>query len=216
MTKSILPRRKYDSTRRQAQAKQTRRQILEAARQLFTERGYTGATIEAIAATAEVAPETIYAVFKNKKKILTSLLNLSTATDAEENLPILQRARPQAVSREHDQHRQLQMFAQVVADNLEGVAYLSEIMLVAAKTEPDIDKLLQYLLKQRWQHMAIAVRQVTFNGPLRENMDETDATDIVGTLTSPEVFLLLTRERGWSKEKYREWLAKSLIRMLLP
>ena len=216
MAKSNSTKRKYDSTRRQAQAGETRRQILEAAHKLFIEHGYAGATIEAIAKEAGVALKTVYAVFKNKWKILVTLLNNSSSNSGEENIPMLERAGPKAVAQEHDQRRQLQMFAQVVASNLEGAAPIAEIMQVAAKTEADIDKLVQNLNKQRWQHMAVAVQQIVTNGPLQEKMDEADATDIVWTLTSPEVFLLLTRDRGWSKEKYAEWLADTLIRALLP
>jgi AcrR family transcriptional regulator len=216
MTQPTSSKRKYDSTRRQAQADETRRQILVAAHKLFIERGYAGATIEAIATEAGVAPETIYAVFKNKKKILVNLINFLSATRAEEKIPLLQRAGPQAVAQERDQRRQLKMFAQIVADNLEGAAPISEIILVAAKTERDVDKLMQHLIKQRWQHMTVAVQQIASNGPFRENMDEAYATDTVWTLTSPEVFLLLTRDLGWAKEKYAQWLAETLIRVLLP
>ncbi|MGZ9222483.1 MAG: TetR/AcrR family transcriptional regulator [Anaerolineales bacterium] len=216
MTKSNPPKRKYDSTRRQAQAEETRHQILAAAHKLFMERGYAGATIEAIATEAGVAPETIYAVFKNKKKILVNLINFLSATRAEEKTPLLQRAGPQAVAQERDQRRQLQMFAQIVANNLEGAAPISEIILVAAKTERDVDKIMRQLIKQRWQHMTVAVQQIASNGPFREKMDEADATDIVWTLTSPEVFLLLTRDLGWPKEKYVQWLAETLARVLLP
>lgn len=216
MTKSNPPKRKYDSTRRQAQAEETRRQILAAAHKLFMERGYAGATIEAIATEAGVAPETIYAVFKNKKKILVNLINFLSATRAEEKTPLLQRAGPQAVAQERDQRRQLQMFAQIVANNLEGAAPISEIILVAAKTERDVDKIMRQLIKQRWQHMTVAVQQIASNGPFREKMDEAYATDIVWTLTSPEVFLLLTRDLGWPKEKYVQWLAETLARVLLP
>jgi len=216
MTKSDSSKRKYDSTRRQAQAEETRRQILAAAHKLFIARGYAGATIEAIATEAGVAPETIYAVFKNKKKILVKLINFSSATRAEEKTPLLQRAGPQAVAQERDQRRQLQMFAQIVADNLEGAAPISEIILVAAKTERDVDKIMQQLIKQRWQHMTVAVQQIASNGPFREKKDEAYATDIVWTMTSPEVFLLLTRDLGWSKEKYARWLADTLARLLLP
>jgi len=216
MPKSNSTKRKYDSTRRQAQAGETRRQILEAAHKLFIEHGYAGATIEAIAKEAGVALKTVYAVFKNKRKILVTLLNISSSTSGEENIPMLERAGPKAVSQEHDQRRQLHMFAQVIANNLEGAAYISEIMQVAAKTEADVDKMVQNLNKQRWQHMAFAVQQIATNGPLQEKMDEAYATDTVWTLTSPEVFLLLTRDRGWSKEKYAEWLADKLIRALLP
>jgi hypothetical protein len=91
-----------------------------------------------------------------------------------------------------------------------------EIHHAAAKVEPDVDDLEQKLNQQRWQHMAVAVRIFEHNGPLMENLDEEYATDTVWTLTSPEVFLLLTRDRRWSKEKYIHWLADALIKELLP
>ena len=216
MTKLKSSKRKYDSTRRQAQADETRRQILTAANKLFNERGYAGATIEAIAAEAGVAPETIYAGFKNKGKILVSLVNFLSASRSEERVPLLERAGPQAVAKERDQRRQLQLFAQVVANNLEGNASTSEIILVAAKTDPEIEKITQQFIKQRRQHMGVAVHQIAANGPFRENMDEEYAIDTVWTLASPEVFLLLTRDLSWSKEKYEQWLAETLIKVLLP
>ena len=119
MTKRKSTKREYDSTRRQAQANETRRHILEAARKLFMERGYAGATAEAIAAEAGVAAQTIYAIFKNKKRILVSLMNVSPATGVEDHTPMPERPSVQAVSQERDQRRQLEMFAQVVAANLD-------------------------------------------------------------------------------------------------
>ena len=216
MTKLKSSKRKYDSTRRQAQADETRRQILTAANKLFNERGYAGATIEAIAREAGVASETIYAVFKNKGKILVSLVNFLSASRSEERVPLLERAGPQAVAKERDQRRQLQLFAQVVANNLEGNASISEIILVAAKTDLEIEKITQQFIKQRRQHMGVAVHQIAANGPFRENMDVEYAIDTVWALASPEVFLLLTRDLSWSKEKYEQWLAETLIKVLLP
>lgn len=216
MTKLKSTKREYDSTRRQAQANETRRHILEAARKLFTERGYAGATAEAIAAEAGVSAQTIYAIFKNKKRILVSLMNVSPATGVEDHTPMSERANVQAVSQERDQRRQLQMFAQVVASNLNQVAGVFEVMTEAAKTEPDFERIAQKLNKQRLEHMTLAVQQIAANGPFRENMDEARARDTVWTLTSGEVFLLMTRDRGWTKEQYAEWLADILIRALLP
>jgi AcrR family transcriptional regulator len=216
MTKPKSTKREYDSSRRQAQANETRRHILEAARKLFMERGYAGATAEAIAAEAGVSAQTIYAIFKNKKKILVSLMNVSPTTGVEDHTPMSERPNVQAVSQERDQRRQLEMFAQVVAANLDQVAIISEIMADAARTEPDFDRILQKLNKQRLEHMTLAVQQVAANGPFRENIDEDYARDTVWTLTSPEVFLLLTQERNWSKEKYAQWLENMLTRALLP
>ena len=216
MPKPKSPKRTYDSSRRQAQANETRRHILESARKLFLERGYAGATAEAIAADAGVSAQTIYANFKNKKRILVSLMNVSPATGMEDHTPLSERENVQAVGQERDRRRQLQMFAQVVANNLDQVSAVFDIMTDAAKTEPDLDRIIQKMNKQRLENMMFAVRQFAVNGPFRNNMDEIHARDIVWTLTSGEVFLLLTRDRGWSKEKYADWLADMLIQALLP
>jgi len=215
MKKPPTPKRKYDSTRRQAQAEETRRRIMDAARTLFMERGYAGATINEIANGGGVALKTVYAVFENKRNILIELLNKSSSDRGEEHLPVLERPSVKAVTQERDPRRQMKMFAEVIAGNLEGAAFISEIMNVAAKTDPDIRELVDRLNKQRWQNMAFAVKQFTANGPLREK-DAASATDTVWTLTSPEVFLLLTRERGLSKKEYAEWLADKLARALMP
>ena len=215
MTKRKSTKREYDSTRRQVQANETRRHILEAARKLFMDRGYAGATAEAIAAEAGVAAQTIYSIFKNKKRMLVSLMNVSPTTGVEDHTPMSERPSVQAVSQERDQRRQLEMFAQVVAANLDQFAVVSEIMADAAKTDPDLHRILQKLNKQRLEHMTLAVEQVAANGPFREKINEGYARDIVWALTSPEVFLLLTQERGWPKEKYAQWLADMLIRVLL-
>lgn len=168
------------------------------------------------AAEADVSPQTIYAIFKNKKKILVSLMNVSPATGVEDHTPMPQRPNVQAVAQEHDQRRQIQMFAQVVANNLDQVAAVFEIMTDAARIEPDFDRIIQQLNKQRLEHMTLAVQQIAANGPFREGIDEIYARDTVWALTSGDVFLLLTRDRGWSKEDYAVWLEDMLIRALLP
>ena len=60
MSDDVKPRRRYDSTRRQAQAARTRQDILAAAHDLFLERGYAGTTLAAIAKAAGVVVETVY------------------------------------------------------------------------------------------------------------------------------------------------------------
>ena len=105
---------------------------------------------------------------------------------------------------------------EVVADNLTGAAPVSQIMADAARTERDIQKILQRMDGLRLDHMTTATRQIAAHGPFRDGIDFASARDVIWTLTSPEVFLLLTRHRGWSKEKYATWLADSLISALLP
>ena len=50
------------------------------------------------------------------------------------------------------------------------------------------------------------------NGPLR--VDDDVAAETVWALTSPELYVLLTEVRGWSRERYAAWLADSLRALL--
>ena len=55
MSKSVKPRRRYESPRRREQAAATRQAILETAERLFAKRGYVGTSVAEIAKEAGVA-----------------------------------------------------------------------------------------------------------------------------------------------------------------
>jgi len=215
MAKRTPPKRKYDSSRRKEQARQTRLQITEAAHRLFIERGYAGATIYGIAQEAGVAPETVYAIFGSKRKILAYLVDIFLGGD-DQPIRILDRPEPQAVMQDTDQRRQLAMFAQGITEILARATPVLEIMRGAAKTEPEIASLVHNLHTERLENMTTFVHSLAANGALQNGLDEAYAGEIVWTITSPEVFQLLTAFRGWTKEKYLHWLAETLTRLLLP
>ncbi len=215
MAKQTPPKRKYDSSRRKEQARQTRLQITKAAHKLFVERGYAGATIEAIAQESGVAQETVYATFGSKRKILAFLLDISIGGD-DQPVRLLDRPEPQAIMHDMDQRRQLSMFARDITRILSRASPVFEIMRSASKTEPEIDKLLHGLYRERLQNMIRFVQSIIANGPLRDGMDEAQAGEMVWALTSPELFQLFKVERGWTAEKYAQWLTDILIRLLLP
>lgn len=215
MTHSQKPKRKYNSTRRQAQARETRRQILEAARGLFIEFGYAGTTIEAIAQGGNVAPETIFSSFGNKRTILARLMDISVGGD-DQPISLMQRPGPQTVLRESDPARQLELFAADISGILARVAPMFAVVRMAAKTEPEIAELLAGLLEERLANMTQFVQSVASHSGLREGLDVVQAAETVWTLTSPEVYNLFTVDRGWSQAQYSRWLADALIRLLLP
>jgi len=214
VTRTSKPKRRYDSTRRQAQANETRKQIIDAAHKLFSLHGYSGATIDSIAQEAGVSPETIYAVFGNKRTILTNLIDAAVGGD---NLPIplLQRSGPQAVLQENDPIRVLNLFARDISAILERVAPIFEITRTAAKTEPDIADLLNNMLDQRMRNLGAVAQHLSDLGSLREGLDAVQATETIWVIASPEVFSLLLGDRGWTKEQYVLWLHDTLIRLLL-
>ena len=62
--------------------------------------------------------------------------------------------------------------------------------------------------------LRVLVDALAANGPLR--MDNDEAVETVWALTSPELHQLLVRVRGWTRRRYRDWLAASLAELLLP
>ncbi len=208
-------KRNYNSMRRQAQARQTRRQILEAARQLFTTRGYAGTTMEALASEAGVAVETVYATFGSKRTVLARLVDISVGGD-EEPVPILQRPSPQQVRAESDQRRQVRLFAGGMSEIMERVGPLFGVMRAAAMTEPEIAQLLQTVLSRRRENLGMFVQWLERDGPLRSGLDADEAADTVWSVSSAEVHQLLRVDRGWSAAHYQRWLGDTLIAVLLP
>ena len=204
-------RARYRSERRREQAEQTRQRVLDAAARLFEQRGYEGASIAAIAEEARVSPETIYARFQNKRTLLAELVQ--RAVRGEDPAPVLEQAGPLAVAAASDQHEQLRLFAADIVVRLERAAPLVAIVAGASRSEPELAKLLTRLHAYRRDNLRGLVDALAGNGALRLPTDE--AVDTVWALTSPELHQLLSRERGWTRRRYRDWLADSLALLLL-
>lgn len=66
-----------------------------------------------------------------------------------------------------------------------------------------------------WTHFPdqIAYRFTETRPPLRVPAEQ--ALETVWALTSPELHQLLVRVRGWTRDRYRDWLAHSLSTVLL-
>jgi AcrR family transcriptional regulator len=211
---NVKPRRPYDSALRKQQSGQTRMRILDAAQKLFAERGYAASTVEAIAAEAQVAVDTVYASFGSKRSLLQSLLGVRVGGD-EARIDLLDRAGPQAVRRETDQRRQITAFAADLTAILERAGPVDGIIRGAAAVDADIAEFRVKAQEGRYRNMQQLVSWLAANGPLKPGLTEEDATAIVWTMTSPEVHHLFRVVRGWPPERYTAWLGESLTGILL-
>src|SRR5580700_10907929 len=111
--------------------------ILDAAQQLFAQRGYAASTVEAIAYGAGVAVDTVYAIFGSKREVLTSLLDVRVGGD-DAPVELLDRPGPQAVRAEPNQARQLAAFAHDVSQIIERVRPVDDIIRGAAAVDSDV------------------------------------------------------------------------------
>lgn len=215
MAKQAPPKRKYDSSRRKAQAVESQVQIIESAKRLFVTNGYSGVSIEAIAREAKASPETIYSVFKNKRTILARTMDQAAGT-SDSPIPVMLRSYIQEVTLERDHRRQIQMFASRMQLFFSHIAPLVAVLRDAAKTEPELKKLLNKYLDDRYQGMGFFIDCLLANGPLRNGLSKLSAVETIWALASAEIYNLLIFNRGWSGEEYEIWLAETLTRLLLP
>jgi len=182
-----------------------------AAAGLFAERGYDGASVTAIAAAADVAPETVYARVGTKRRLLAGLVARAVRGGDE---PVLDQEGPLRIAASGDQREQLRLFVADIVPRIERVAPLFAVVRGAAATDPEIGALLDRMQETRLANIATFVDALLANGPLR--CDRDTATRTVWALASPDMHRLLVREGGWSGARLREWLAGGLAAMLLP
>jgi AcrR family transcriptional regulator len=203
-----IKKRLYKSLVRQRQAGDTRRRIVEATRQLLQSEGYAGMTIEAIAQWAEVSAQSVYSIFKSKTGILTELLDQSTfGVDYED-------AVRQAMS-VSDPETRLRLAARIARQIHDAQSATFDLLRGAGVVAPELAKLEQQrecLRYERQERMIISLRDAR---RLQPGLDHGTARDILWMLTGRDAYRMFVRERGWSPQKYQDWLADTLVHSLL-
>ncbi|MDP9441997.1 MAG: TetR/AcrR family transcriptional regulator [Actinomycetota bacterium] len=200
--------------RREKKAKATRRAVLEAAKRLFVESGYGATTIQAIADEADVAVQTVYAVFGGKRAILGELLDVSIAGD---EAPIVVNARewmtpvweaPTAAER-------LRAYAAAVRRIMDNAGDVFTVVAAAATTDPDAVELAHQTEQRRRTGARSVVDALTSVGPLRSGLTLEEAVDVLWLLNSPALFSHFVRRAGWTSDRYQEWLSNAMVTELL-
>jgi AcrR family transcriptional regulator len=196
-------------TKRTQRAADTRRRILDAAHDLFVANGYGATNLQEVAERAGVAIQTIYFVFGNKRKLLKELVDVTIAGDDE---PIATMNRPWFREAIASETADALLLAHVHGTGkvLHRVAAITHMVATAAASDAEIAQLWPDGEQPRLHvHMAVAEALVTKSGARADITAET-AADILFALLSPDLYLLLVRERGWSPERWEQWTYDTL------
>jgi AcrR family transcriptional regulator len=207
-------KRSYNSPRRQEQARETRKRILEAAQRLFASEGYVAATLPAVAREAGVSPATITVAFGTKLALLTALVRSEVRGD-EESVPVTGRSWWQEMLAEPDPVRQLTLFAGIARRIHGRTTDIAEIVRGAAAVDPELAAWRQELGESRLQDAREVVEALARKQALGPDVTVDYAIDLLWTLGSSEVYRMLVVERGWPPEQYEQSLASLLVCSLL-
>jgi AcrR family transcriptional regulator len=186
----------------------TRRRIIDAARELFLTRGYTGTTIEAIAHAAGVSVQTVYNSVGNKAAVLTAVYDTTLAGD-DSAVTIADRPTFQAVLEATSARACLARYAALSRELGERAVPLVAMILAEAGT-PDVRALAERAESQRALGTATVARHVADRFGLAPRLTVDEAADVLWTLTGPETMIRLVSRRGWTWDRYECWLAAAM------
>jgi len=205
---------KSDLGRRARKALETRRRVLDAAESLFTRDGYAATTMTAIADQADVAVQTLYAVFGTKRAILTELINARVVGDDHAER-LHDREDWQAMEREPDAERQIALFAGIATRIGSRSAAINEVLAAAAGADAEIAAIHEQQRQERYKDERRLARSLARKGALRAGLSESQAADIIWAFATTRTYRALVHERRWTTDQYQRWLADLLTRALL-
>lgn len=189
--------------------KNTREQILDATLQLMEQRQGQGVRIEDIARAAGVSRQAVYLHFATRSELL-----VATARHLDETLHLDARlaelcAAPEGGARAIDQ------FFAFWAGYILDIYGLAKALLTLRETDPAAADAWNDRMASFYQGCLSIVRCLADEGTLAPGWSVEEAADYFWSTASVTVWEQLTRERGWSQERYAERLPWVLRRVLL-
>jgi AcrR family transcriptional regulator len=210
-----LSSRSYRSPLREEQARLTQRRILDAAKRLLLEQGYSATTMAAVATEAGVATQTVYKTFGTKPALVKRLYDVTLVGD-DEPIPFAERPEAVALRAETDPRRLLAGYALLGRGLVERLGPLLRVLVGGARAgDPELRDFVDTVNRERLAGSTQIVAHLAGMGALRPGLSQERARDAIWMLNSVEVWSLLTEQRGWSGDEYADWVGKAMADAVL-
>ena len=198
--------RRYDSPIRARRAQETRAALMDAASALFTTRGWAATGMRDVAETAGVAVETVYSHFSSKRVLLQAVMDVAVVGD--EQASALAEREEFAALGQGPRSERLAAAAAVARAVHERTAGFAMVLREAAPGDEQIAEVLAATRGRQRQDIAAGTALILGRAPTTVEIDE------LWALLSPEVYILLVHETGWTPAAYESWAATMLERVV--
>jgi TetR/AcrR family transcriptional regulator of autoinduction and epiphytic fitness len=207
----VAVNRRYVSPRRQEQARQTRRAILDAAAKLFVDPGYAATPLTAVAAEAGVAVQTLYAVFGNKRQLLSDLVDVTLAGD-DERIAMAERSFVADIRALTGLRAKLTRYARHLSETHARQVHVMLALAGAATADADAAAIWRKNLDERRRGMAMFAADLAATGEVRVSQER--AADVLWLAQDIRNYDWLVRERGWPVERFERWFVDGVAAVL--
>ena len=208
-------KRSYDASRRREQARARRLDVVLAARDLFERDGFRPTTIAAVAAHADVSPESVYKGFGSKAALAKAVFDLVIAGD-DEPVPVAERPAAQAVRDEPDARRKIAMFVTGLAQRQARSARVQILIRDGRHVDDSLARVWAKLNDEGLAGMTVLGRHLLQTGQLRDGIDLGEVRDVLWNYLAIDTYERLVLTQGWPVDRYSRWLAHAITSALCP
>lgn len=206
-------RRRYDSSRRQQQARHARERVLREAERYFRADGYAATSVTRIAQAAGVSVDTVYKTFGGKPGLIRAIFD--RALHGEQPIAAEQRS-DRLQADESDPRQIIAGWARLSRELAPRGAPIVLLIRDAAITDPELATLFDEISDSRLRRMRHNARRMHEAGHLRAGLSVSAAADVLWTYSSAEMYELLVLRRGMSLRRYQQFIADATVAALLP
>lgn len=201
-----------------ASREQTRRRLLEAADELFRERGYANTTVTAIAERADVSLQTLYLAWKSKSSLFRAAADAAvtasgTPLSADAWGAAIRSTLVEQVGLDPTAESYLAAVAHLFVEVAARTATYWHMQPGAAAADPDIAQGYEAAMQQRRITMHGVAELIPRKG-LRIGTSTETVAEAVWALASPEMFALFTTQGQRTAVEFEKWLSVTLVSIL--
>jgi AcrR family transcriptional regulator len=206
--------RVYRSTLRADQARQTRRNIVAAASELFVTVGYVATTIDAVAEKAGVGRRTVFSSVGGKPALLKLAWDWALAGD-DEPVPMVDRPAVQRMMAEDDPRRLVTLWCANAAELSSRAGPLGRALRAAAGIDAEAAEQLEVVERESLSGARAFVGQVDRLGGLHADLTVDQAAELVWAYMGPGLYEPLVLKRGWGPAAYQACLDRAVAAAIL-
>ena len=184
----------------------TRTRILKACLALLVEGAGNGIRMSDIARRAGVSRQALYLHFQTRADLVIAATKLQD--EETRTAERLQPSRSAKTGRERMSAyiRAWCSYIPVIYPVVQTILHLSEV-------DEEVARAWRQRMEDMREGCEAAIAALERDGDLPDHFDRQTATDLLWTMVSVRSWELLTRERGWSEEKYLTEIEKSALRL---
>ncbi len=224
-------KRSYDARSRRERAARERLEnqarVLAAARSCFLQDGFSGTKMTDIADKAGVALASLYRATPSKVDLVLMLIDVPAVSDDaphradraarthEETEHAAREDEPFVypwIAEETDPSVQVRLIAAHIAEIMELVGPMWAVLRDAAATD---DRAAEAMRVSSLRRAAAFEAAIDLVAPEALRTNPAESTDTLYALSGPELYLEMTTVRGWSHDRYLQWLQSALGALLL-